>query len=161
MKKLLCRNVRWLLPAFFMCLIAAVSSADIIVLEDGTEVHISSAGEYTTYSYPDRTIYYDENWDEVKTGWIGSADYYDHPDAEITAAAINHWRQEFAALISAGGYSFTVSDTADNLVKQFAPVSPRSSLTDLNDYARILAKMIFQDRTLTVKNNEDTIYQGE
>ncbi|MBC8277582.1 MAG: hypothetical protein H8E46_05075 [FCB group bacterium] len=161
MKKLISKNVHWLLPAFFVCLIAAVSSADIIELEDGTEVYIGTAGEYTTYSYPDRTIYYDADWDEVKTGWIGSADYLDHPDAEITAAAMNHWRQEFAALIDAGGYNITVSDTSDNVIRQFTPVSARSSLTDLNDYARLLAKIIFQDQTLTIKNNDEIIYQGE
>jgi len=155
------KDVSRFLSALFICLIAAVSPAEIIVLEDGTEVHIETYGEYTTYSYPDRTVYYDADWDEVKTGWIGSADYLDHPDAEITAQAMNYWRQEFAALIDGGGYNITVSDTSDNLVRQFLPVSPRSSLTDLNDYARILARMIFQDRTLTIRNNEAAIYLGE
>lgn len=161
MKKLLCKNVCWLLSAFVIFLIAVVSSAEIIVLEDGTDVYIDTAGEYTTYSYPDRTVYYDSSWVEIKTGWIGSPDYLDHPGAEITTAAMNHWRQEFTEVIDAGGYNITVSDTLDNLVRQFTPVSPRSSLTDLNDYARILARMIFQNRTLTIKNNDDTIYLGE
>ena len=48
---------------FFLTLVVlfAVSAADTITLEDGSEVYIGTSGEYTTHSYPDKTIYYNQN----------------------------------------------------------------------------------------------------
>lgn len=151
------RKLIWI----FLFLATSLAAAEIIELEDGTDVYIDTIGQYTTYSYPDRTVYYDVNWEEVKTGWYGTVDYIEHPDAEFSTGARNYWREEFTGWVDAGGYSIAVHDTSDIIIRQLTPVLPRASLTDLNDYGRILAEMIFQNPSLTIKNNGVTIYPEE
>ena len=143
------------------------------VLENGTEVYVDSTGWGVHLIFPEATWWIDYEGDSLDISYliqlgldslgatvslIGTAGYIEHPAPEFRGWAAAYWTPVLQWAAAGDSLNIDLYDAGGQVARQWRKRPDRGSLTDLNDYGRIMFRHLQENPLGKIYVNGMKIY---